>query len=382
MPAPTTVASAPGGTAPWLAALAGVPLPGRRQEDWRFTDLSPLAAIRPRLADSCPATAEPQLPAGVEPLAAGAAQAALHTVLSATASEQHWPVCLNRGAIAAGSAAPLALRVRGDVAEPLLLAPPPLAAGLQARRLVLVLDPGASLELLQVAEVDPAGAAGAGLSALTAVVLGEGASLRAGVLALGAPGASLLDHWLVVQEPTSRLQLSSAIGGWDLARFEPRVLQRAGAAHTQLRALQVSAGRQISDTHSLVRFGGPEGSLDQLHKAMADGQSRSVFNGAVQVPRAAQRTRAAQLSRNLLLSDRARIDTKPELEIVADDVTCAHGATVSRLRGDELFYLRSRGIAADQAAALLKRAFCEEVLRDLPAAAAGWNPLVHLLAQV
>ena len=117
-----------------------------------------------------------------------------------------------------------------------------------------------------------------------------------------------------------------------------------------------------------------------MHKALADGQGRSVFNGAVQVPRAAQRTNAAQLSRNLLLSDRARIDTKPELEIVADDVKCAHGATVSRLRGDELFYLQSRGIAAPQAAVLLKRAFCQEVLRDLPAAAAGWNPLEHLLA--
>jgi Fe-S cluster assembly scaffold protein SufB len=100
-----------------------------------------------------------------------------------------------------------------------------------------------------------------------------------------------------------------------------------------------------------------------------------VFNGAVRVPRAAQRTDAAQLSRSLLLSDRARVDTKPELEIVADDVRCAHGATVSRLQQDELFYLQSRGIAADQAARLLLRGFCEEVLRDLPPAAAVWHPL-------
>ena len=104
----------------------------------------------------------------------------------------------------------------------------------------------------------------------------------------------------------------------------------------------------------------------------------SVFNGAVRVPRAAQRTDAAQLSRSLLLSDRARIDTKPELEIVADDVKCAHGATVSSLQTDELFYLQSRGISADQAAGLLKRAFCEEVLRELPAAARAWCPLEAL----
>jgi Fe-S cluster assembly scaffold protein SufB len=138
--------------------------------------------------------------------------------------------------------------------------------------------------------------------------------------------------------------------------------------------------RQVADTHSHISFSGPEGQLDQLHKAVAAGQGRSVFNGAVRVPREAQRTNAAQLSRTLLLSDRARIDTKPELEIVADDVKCAHGATVSCLQTDELFYLQSRGIAADQASALLKRAFCEEVLRDLPGAASQWCRFEHLLA--
>jgi Fe-S cluster assembly protein SufD len=104
-----------------------------------------------------------------------------------------------------------------------------------------------------------------------------------------------------------------------------------------------------------------------------------VFNGAVQVPREAQRTDAAQLSRSLLLSDRARIDTKPELEIVADDVKCAHGATVSQLQSEELFYLRSRGIAEAQAARLLLDGYCQEVLRDLPAAAAQWTPLLQRL---
>ena len=97
------------------------------------------------------------------------------------------------------------------------------------------------------------------------------------------------------------------------------------------------------------------------------------------MPRAAQQTEASQLSRSLLLSDRARIDTKPQLEIVADDVRCAHGATVSRLQQDELFYLQSRGIAAAQASRLLLRGFCDEVLRGLPAAAATWRPLERLL---
>ncbi len=369
------------GTAGWLAELAGAPLPGRRVEEWRFTDLSALTAISPSLATGALHAGDFTLPAGVEPLDPAAAAEALDRVVHATGSDQHWPVRLNRAAIAQSHGGVLALRVSGRVAEPLVLARGLSSAGLEARQLVLVLEPGASLELLQVVPAEAGAEQGAALCALTAVHLGEGANLRAGVLAQGQSGASLLAHWLAVQEPDSELSLTSAVSGWDLARFEPRVVQSAGAAHTQLRALQACTGQQISDTHSFVRFDGPEGTLDQLHKAVADGKGRSVFNGAVQVPRAAQRTNAAQLSRNLLLSDRARIDTKPELEIVADDVKCAHGATVSRLREDELFYLQSRGIAAGQAASLLKRAFCEEVLRELPAAAAGWNPLAHLLAQ-
>ena len=84
------------------------------------------------------------------------------------------------------------------------------------------------------------------------------------------------------------------------------------------------------------------------------------------MPRPAQRTNASQLSRNLLLSGRARVDAKPELEIVADDVRCTHGATVSQLQEDQLFYLRSRGITQSSAAALLLRGYCKEVLDRLP----------------
>ena len=367
----------------WLEALAGAPLPGRSLEEWRFTDLAGLRAVSPRLVSLAPDPADRPLPQGVDRLDQDAAGQVLEQVLATTASAGHWPVRLHRAASMAAAGrdpAVLALRVRGAVAEPLLLERHLAASGLAACRLVLVLEPGASLELLEVVRVgpDPAAAAAA-LSAITAVRLGAGASLRASLLAQGGTGASLLAHWLAVQDPGSRLALTTAVSGWDLARVEPRIVQSAGAAHTRLRGLQACDGSQITDTHSLVRFEGPEGCLDQVHKALAEGRGHSIFNGAVQVPRVAQRTRAAQLSRNLLLSDRARIDTKPELAIVADDVTCSHGATVSRLREDELFYLQSRGIGAAQAAVLLKRAFCQDVLRELPAAAAGWNPLDHLL---
>ena len=93
---------------------------------------------------------------------------------------------------------------------------------------------------------------------------------------------------------------------------------------------------------------------------------RSVFVGGVRVGRGAQRTDARQLSRSLLLSDRARIDTKPELEIVADDVKCAHGATVSSLQTDELFYLQSRGIGFEEAVSMMVSGFCRDVFNQLP----------------
>jgi FeS assembly protein SufD len=361
-----------GAGAAWLASLAGAPLPTRRQEDWRFTDLAPLTALAPQLLGAADPLAGTVLPDGVRRLDLEEAQPWLGQALVATDCAEHWPVRLNAGA----DAHLVALQVSG-AAGALELVLDAAAAGLAAWRLLVVLDVDASLELL----LRPSTTGAAAISLVTEVVLAAGAQLKLGSLALGHPAASLLQHTAVLQAPGSGLTHVAASAGWALARQEPRILQSEGAATTCLRGLQICRDRQIADTHSWVRFDGPEGQLDQLHKAVADGQGRSVFNGAVQVSRAAQRTQAAQLSRNLLLSDRARIDTKPELEIVADDVKCAHGATVSRLQTEALFYLQSRGIAADQAAQLLQRAFCEEVLRELPAAAAAHQLIGPFLAE-
>ena len=356
----------------WLAQLAGAPLPNRREEAWRFTDLALLRSLEGGLLPSPDPLAGRELPAGVSRLDAADLQALVGTTLAATGCTDAWPVRLNQGA----HAPVLGLRVRGAAASLQLAWEVGPASGLLPLRVLLVLEPGASLDLLQVVR-----SAGSNATSLvTEVVLAEGAQLNLGLLALGDPAASLLAHLVVDQAPSSTLHATTASAGWGLLRLEPRVWQRQGAASTQLRGLQVVDGRQMADTHSSVVFGGPEGRLDQLHKVVANGAGRSVFNGAVTVPQVAQRTQASQLSRNLLLSDRARVDTKPELEIVADDVTCAHGATVSRLQQNELFYLQSRGIAADQAAKLLLRGYCEEVLRDLPAQAQAWHPLEQMLA--
>jgi Fe-S cluster assembly protein SufD len=366
MATPSTAGPSGSVAAAWLASLAGAPLPSRQQEHWRFTDLAALASIETKLLSPVDPLAAVVLPAGVERLTPTTAELWLGQALSQTASADHWPVRLNAGAALPLESRLVALRVRGR--NPALELPLDAgsSAGLAAFRLLLVLEEGANLELL----LRPLSSGANALSLVSEVVLGPGSTLKLGSLALGAPDSSLFQHTAVVQAPGSRFEHVAVSCGWALARQEPRILQSGGAAFTRLRALQVCRRRQVADTHSWVCFDGPDGELDQLHKAMADDQARSVFNGAVRVPRAAQRTDAAQLSRSLLLSDRARIDTKPELEIVADDVKCAHGATVSRLQIEELFYLQSRGIGADQAAQLLQRAFCEDVLRELPAATA------------
>ena len=394
-------------------ALADRPLPSRRQEAWRFTDIAPLLAITPAQlppATTVPATLPPvtagvvrlvldghgdplagvSLPAGIEAIPA----ADLEALLQETATdrgERGANGASNHAAAGAGSEAPwsgllaaatagqiLALRVRGVVEPTLeLVSDAASAEGVLPLRLLLILEPQARLELLQVHRASAA--------SLTTVLLearlGAGARLSHGLIAQGGGAAVLLADLAVEQDPGSHYAFTSAVAGWALSRLEPRVLQSGGGATTRLRSLQRVDGRQIADQHSQVRFEGPEGELDQLHKVIADGAGRSVFNGAVAVPRAAQRTDAVQLSRSLLLSDRARIDTKPQLEIVADDVKCAHGATVSRLQSEELFYLQSRGIAAANASRLLLRGYCGEVLRELPAAAAIWQPLAMVLAE-
>jgi Fe-S cluster assembly scaffold protein SufB len=354
-------------------ALQTVAPPDGRQEAWRFTDLARLAELPPQLAVSSDPLDGVELPAGLSRLTPLEVQQALGHTLGTTGCEHDWPVELNHAA----ASTLLALRVasRSKVRLELQM---PATPGLQAHRLLLILEEKAELELSQ----EQQSVAGALCSLVVEAHLGRGSRLHHGLVASGHSEAAFLAHLAVEQEPDSVLELVCASGGWGISRLEPRLHQVDGTARSLLRGLQLVDDHQLADTHSRICFSGPEGQLDQLHKVVAAGNGRSVFNGAVQVPRAAQRTEASQMSRALLLSDRARIDTKPELEIVADDVRCAHGATVSSLQQDELFYLQSRGIGYVQAAGLLKRAFCEDVLRALPAPARAWQPLDRLLQEI
>jgi len=170
----------------------------------------------------------------------------------------------------------------------------------------------------------------------------------------------------VSQQRDSRYTCHAVSLGSKLSRHNLEVFQQGPQTDTTLNGLTLTTGGQHADTHSLIRYAHPHGTSQQLHKCIVADRAHAVFNGKVKVPQAAQLTDAKQLNRNLLLSSKARVDTKPQLEIVADNVKCTHGATVSQLDPTEVFYLQSRGIDAAQAQTLLIRAFAGEIIDALP----------------
>jgi Fe-S cluster assembly protein SufD len=170
----------------------------------------------------------------------------------------------------------------------------------------------------------------------------------------------------ITQGRDSRYTAIPVTLGARLSRHNLEVYQTGPQTDTNLYGLTAIAGSQLADTHSLVALNHPHGTADQLHKCIVDDAGHCVFNGRVWVPHDAQLTNASQLNRNLLLSGKARVDTKPELDIVADNVKCAHGATVSQLDANEVFYLQSRGISAEAAQRLLIYGFAMDIIDRIP----------------
>ncbi|MEH1849937.1 MAG: Fe-S cluster assembly protein SufD [Nostoc sp.] len=170
----------------------------------------------------------------------------------------------------------------------------------------------------------------------------------------------------IAQARDSRYTCHAITLGGKLSRHNLEILQTGEQTETTLNGLTVISGKQLADTHSAIALNYPHGTSDQLHKCIVGDRAHAVFNGKVFVPKPAQLTNAAQLNRNLLLSSKARVDTKPQLEITADNVKCAHGATVSQLEDDEIFYLQSRGIDENDARKLLINAFAAEIINQIP----------------
>ncbi|HYN84096.1 MAG TPA: Fe-S cluster assembly protein SufD [Pyrinomonadaceae bacterium] len=159
--------------------------------------------------------------------------------------------------------------------------------------------------------------------------------------------------------------LTTVTLGARLSRHGVEVRLAAEGAECWVDGLYLVGDGQHADTHSLIDHQSPRCTSHQNYKGILDGRSRAVFNGSVFVRRDAQQTDAFQSNKNLLLSPEARVDTKPQLEIFADDVKCAHGATVGQLEEEELFYLTSRGLHPDLARNLLTYGFAEEIVEKV-----------------
>lgn len=150
--------------------------------------------------------------------------------------------------------------------------------------------------------------------------------------------------------------------GGRLARSDLNIELQGPGASCEANGLYIARGRQHLDQHTRIDHRVPHCQSNELYKGIVDDQARAVFNGLVYVHPQAKLTQSALMNKNLLLSPKAEVDTKPELEIYHDDVKCSHGATVGQLDEQQYFYLRSRGLQADVARSILTYAFCCDVL--------------------
>ena len=195
-----------------------------------------------------------------------------------------------------------------------------------------------------------------------------------------AQGGACLDYYKIQQESQrayhvgttrirqqaeSRVDCHALTLGGKLARWDIDVDLDGPGAEVMLNGLYLGNNSQHVDNHTLIRHKQPHTTSNEHYRGILNGRARAVFNGKVIVHERAQKTAAHQSNANLLLSGNAEVDTKPELEIYADDVKCSHGATVGRLDENVLFYLRSRAVTEDTARSLLTYAFADEIIHDI-----------------
>ncbi|HVS27548.1 MAG TPA: Fe-S cluster assembly protein SufD [Burkholderiales bacterium] len=205
-------------------------------------------------------------------------------------------------------------------------------------------------------------------NAVTEIVVGENARITHTRLQNESRNSFHIAHCTATLAKDAHYACDTVTLGARLSRYNLNVVQAAEGARCTLDGLALISGRQLADTHSFIDHTQPHGASRQLHKCIVGGAAHAVFNGKIMVRPGAQLIDSAQSSRNLLLSDKAHVDTKPQLEIFADDVKCAHGATVGQLDAEEVFYLRSRGLDEAEARSLLTYAFAAEIIDKIPVA--------------
>ncbi len=374
-------------------------LPTTRDEDWKYTDPARIVAV---LGESW-WTPAPQ-PAAVEaedwrPLAVAGLEDGCFVFVNGrlVAMPERVPEGVRAtpmaGMLAEGGDAAAGL-LRWDMGAPLASAFAPLNAALARSGLCLDIEPDARLDApLYLLHVMTGGGAvhvrhrvrlGRGARAhviehftgavetspglshpLTRVHLDEGSSLTHERLLMEGARQFHVGRLEVEQQAGSRLRSASLALGGALARVEIVSRLLGERATAELNGLYLADGRAHVDHHTHVAHESPNCESRERYRGLIAGRGHAVFNGKVVVHAGADGTDASQHNANLLLSRHAEVDTKPELEIYADEVQCSHGATVGQLDATQLFYLRSRGLDEDMARNVLTFAFAEDVLSRL-----------------
>lgn len=199
-------------------------------------------------------------------------------------------------------------------------------------------------------------------NAITEIVAGTSAQMEHYKLQEESAEAFHIHGLFVQQHRDSTVTTNNIAMGGAIARTDLHVALNDVGAHSNLNGLYIGMGRQHIDNHTQVDHRAANCTSDEFYKGVLAGRSRGVFHGRIVVHEDAQRTDAQQQNNNLLLSRDAEVDTKPQLEIYADDVKCSHGATVGQLDPNSIFYLRSRGIDETTARSLLTYAFANDVI--------------------
>ncbi|MBB5519185.1 Fe-S cluster assembly protein SufD [Amphiplicatus metriothermophilus] len=356
------------GQAAALKAFARTGLPHRRMEGWKWTDLR--QALRAELppADGEAAVIAPSSFSGVD---------AFEITIMNGAAE--WPDDAPEGLsvrlVEGGGPAPavardhptgnlavamcdriVELRIGKTVARPIHLRRI-AGGGASHSRVAVIVEEGAGATLIE--SYDGAGRYFA--NSLTEIDLGRGARLTRDILQDGSDdGVEAALCAGALAEGAAFHQLALLLGG-KTVRMETRLALEGAQAEVDFRGASILSGARHADLTTHVAHHAPGSTTRQLHKSVLRERARGVFQGKFLVARGAQKTDAQMQARALLLSEAAEVDHKPELEIYADDVQCAHGAAAGALDADALFYMRQRGLDEKTARALLVEAFLGEI---------------------
>lgn len=201
---------------------------------------------------------------------------------------------------------------------------------------------------------------------VTEIFLADGGHCRYSKLLQAADNTVTVGGTYVRQSAHSDFESHTVCVGGGLVRNDLNILLAEPGAACRLNGVYLARNRQHVDNHTVIEHIAPHCSSREFYKGLITGRAHAVFNGRIHIHPGAQQSDAELSNKNLLLSAMAEIDTKPELEIYADDVKCSHGATVGELDQHEVFYLQSRGIEKEYARSMLSLAFINEVIEQLP----------------